>query len=545
MALGVWLVQSLWVHAAMAPAGSARRGEQSFQQLLGRYCATLARTPSTAPIPVKLGSWSALQAPSSSIMGIVLLGEGNTRTRGRYAAQLDKLYKYVAVAASKEGQAVQSHESWMLAFAILFLSEAHRVEPSHDLKARIGKLVKRLEAGRHGEKGWYHSLKSSNYGPFAGVTIWCAAALSAAQEQGVTVDRTGLATTMAGLRKSVDRTGGSYYYTYNHNSYSTPGRSAGVAWILSRYGKDDEPQIKLLRAFLVRHVNEAALGHATWMMNMGWSALGAASADETTRDAFWKVHRATIAKTRSPNAFFRVQKWTEHGFRKDKVKTFKDGKTWPDPMYGDAWATVWMFLVWQAEEGRCILTKRLPPPGPPKAGTRPTVAAIDEQAIIASIRKGKSTEVLKTLNENIAKSPNDARLYRLRAFALVPALLQPFVADTDQVRKGRNMTRENQAFRDLATALARKGGKGDISDEFDSNVRMLRAKVLARQTVASYMPNSTAWVRQHKNFANEVKGIIKAGPQDPELPKLVTAMNEWVRVKAAEPVRVKRRTVVW
>ena len=149
---------------------SAAQSEVLFRQLLAGYCGVIATTRDTAPIPVKLGGWAALQVPSSSVMGLVLLGEGNTRRKGPHARCLDKLYKYVALASSKK-EALRSHESWTLAFAILFLSEVHRVEPSTSLRNRIAGLVKLLETGRNGEKGWYHSLKSTHYGPFVGVTI--------------------------------------------------------------------------------------------------------------------------------------------------------------------------------------------------------------------------------------------------------------------------------------------------------------------------------------------------------------------------------------
>ena len=218
------------------------------------------------------------------------------------AATLDKLYKYVAQTASLR-ETSTAHETWMLSFAILFLSEAHRIEPTPALKNRITDLVKRLETGRHGEKGWYHSLKSTNYGPFVGVSIWCTAALSAAAEQGVDGDAEGLAAARRGLLASLGRSGGAYYFTYKHNSYSTPGRTGGVLWALTRYdrpaGSDaeteaDSKKIAKAREFLIRNAQAAPNGHASWMMNLAWAALGASCGDIQTHNAFWKIHRPTI-----------------------------------------------------------------------------------------------------------------------------------------------------------------------------------------------------------------------------------------------------------
>ena len=505
-----------------------------FRQLLSKYCGVISKTRSTAPIPVKLGGWPALQVPSSSVMGLVLLGEGNTRTAGPHAACLDKLYKYVALAAGRK-EALRSHESWTLAFAILFLSEVHRVEPSPALRKRITDLVKLLETGRHGEKGWYHSLKSTNYGPFVGVTIWCTAALGAAAEQGVPVDRAGLAASLKGLSSSLDKTGGGFYFTYKHNSHMTPGRAGGVAWVLTRYGDPKDPKIAPARKFLVRHAAAAPAGHASWMMNMGWAALGASSADEATRDAFWKVHRPTLFKTRAPGGFFRIQKWTETGFRRGrdpKAVRLGDGKTWPDPMYGDAWATVWMFLVWQAERGKCVLTQKLSAPTVAAGPKTPPKEAFSESDLMSRIRKGQKIEVRRDLAALMRKSPNDARLYRLRACAYVPALLEPFPLKAKSFTRGWGYSSETQALRDLVMALSKKEGKGDLPNAFDGEIHWLRAKIHAKRALSMMRPRSTAWVRHYNAFGVEIKAMLKLSGHRQQAYDLLQVVNARARASA-------------
>ncbi|MDP6542404.1 MAG: hypothetical protein QGH60_00350 [Phycisphaerae bacterium] len=519
---------------------SASQREALFQKLLARYCRVISSSKSTAPIPVRLGGWPALQVPSSSVMGLVLLGEGNTRRKGPYARQLDKLYKYVALTTGGPNLGA-SHESWPLAFAILFLSEVHRVEPSAALRTRITKLVKRLETGRNGEKGWYHSLKSANYGPFVGVTIWCVAALGSAREQGAGVDADGLATSLRGLEKSLGRSGGAFYFTRKRSSDVKPGRTGGVAWVLTRYGQTDRAKLIAARRFLIEHVEAAPKGHASWMMNMGWAALGAASADDKTREAFWAVHRKTILRTRAPGAFFRVQRWTETGFRDSRdSKPIGRGtsKTWPDPMYGDAWATVWMFLVWQAERGKSVLTARLKQTttAPRSADT----AAFDENDMLARIRKGQSVAVRKDIFALLKKHRGRADLYRLRAFTYVPALLDPFDASKRNFGAWSG-TVGALALRDLSTALLRKKGKGDVSDEFNDNVRTLRARIYAKRTVAAYRPKSTAWVRPYNTFIREIRTILKLNPRNRQAVAILNAVKATVNIKQLKRPS-KRRT---
>jgi len=526
---------------------STSRREALFQKLLASYCGVISSSKSTAPIPVRLGGWPALQVPSSSVMGLVLLGEGNTRRKGPQARQLDKLYKYVAVTTGGPNLGA-SHESWPLAFAILFLSEVHRVEPSAALKTRITKLVKRLETGRQGEKGWHHSLKNAGYGPFVGVTIWCVAALGAAREQGAGVDADGLATSLRGLEKSLGRSGGAFYFARQRSSDVKPGRTGGVAWVLTRYGQTDEAKLIAARRFLIEHVEAAPKGHASWMMNMGWAALGAASADDKTRDAFWAVHRKTILRTHVPGAFFRVQRWTETGFRDSKdSKPIGRGasKTWPDPMYGDAWATVWMFLVWQAERGKSVLTAR-----PKQTTTAPRPAesgapSFNESEMIARIRKGQSVAVRKELFALIKKHPGRADLYRLRALTYAPDLLEPFVASKRNFGSW-SRTAGSLALRDLSKALLRKQGKGDVSDEFDDEIRTLRARIYAKQTAAVYRPKSTAWVRPYNLFIKEIRAILKLNPRNRQAVEMLNVIKVVVNIKKlkASPTRKTTRTVV-
>jgi len=529
--------------AAMPLDLSTQQREALFGKLLARYCGVISASRSTAPIPVRLGGWPALQVPSSSVMGLVLLGEGNTRRKGPYARQLDKIYKYVAITTGGPNLGA-SHESWPLAFAILFLSEVHRVEPSTALRTRITKLVKRLETGRNGEKGWYHSLKSASYGPFVGVTIWCVAALGSAREQGAGGDADGLATSLRGLEKSLGRSGGAFYFTRRRSSDVKPGRTGGVAWVLTRYGQTNQAKLAAARRFLVEHAEAAPKGHASWMMNMGWAALGAASADDKTREAFWAIHRKTILRTHAPGAFFRVQRWTETGFRDSKdSKPIGRGasKTWPDPMYGDAWATVWMFLVWQAERGKSVLTAR---PSQTTTAPKPAdtiAAAFDENTMIARIRKGQAAAVRKEIFALMKKHRGRADLYRLRAFTYLPQLLEPFDP------AGRNFgawspTVGALALRDLSTAIIRKLGKGDVSDEFNDNVRMLRARIYAKRTVTAYNPRSTVWVRHYNTFAREIRTILKLNPRNYQAATLLKAVNTAVNMKKKKPSSTRRTT---
>jgi len=265
---------------------------------------------------------------------------------------------------------------------------------------------------------------------------------------------------------------------------------------------------------------------------MGWAALGASSADKATRDAFWTVHRPTIFKTRAPGAYFRVQKWTETGFRggkNPKAAKLGDGKTWPDPMYGDAWATVWMFLVWQAERGKCVLTRKLPGPKAVVDPKVPAGAALNEEALIARIRKGQKVAVRAELSALIRKNPNDARLYRLRAMAYVPALLEPFPLKAKTFIKGWGFSAESQALRDLVMALSRKEGKGDLPNEFNGEIHWLRAKIHGKRALSMIRPRSTSWIPHYNAFGREIKAMLKLSGDRKEAWELLQVVNARAR----------------
>lgn len=529
----VWLAVLLLLVGA---ATHAQTSEELFQQSLRRICGEVRVQPKNAPIPVKLGAWKPLQVASSSILGLVLLGEGNTRTKGPYAADVDRLYRYVALAAMDE---TGSHQSWQDAFAILFLSEVNRVSPSKDTRDRIGRLVRRLESERHGEKGWYHSLKNENYGPFVAVSIWCTAALSAAKEQGVPIDEAGLERSLSGLRACVGKAGGAFYYSGKKNTYSTPGRSGAVAWVLSRYADPKAEEVTRARKFLLRHIDHAPLGHGSWMMNFGWAALGASSADPATRKAFWEVHRATLMGCRLKNGAFQVQDWEEIGFKDGaNAKPKKLGKknTWPDKMYGNSWATVWMLFVWQLERDKSVLTRKPPalkPDGPVDAVPAGVVPHLDVVKVEAMIREGKGPEVKTRLDAILRQYPRDARLYRLRAVAQLDGLLKPLALPAG---KSWNVRGESAALRNLTWALAAPVGKGDVPEEFELDVRMMRSKIYARQFYDSFSTTTQVWVKPYNAYAEDSKYVLRAQPRHREARALMNQV-----MKRLEPVLKKKK----
>lgn len=346
-------------HSATCPA-DCPLCERMFRHSLDSYCARVLRRPDAAPIPVRLGAWPALQTPTCCVLGLVLLGEGEALRPGRHQRTVLKLTRYVNAWADREHRTLKGHRTWSLAFAVLLLSELHRAAPSASLRRRILRLVRVLESGRQGDQGWCHTLERGGYGPFVGVTIWCAAALGAAREQGVAVDEKGLAETFAGLRRSIGPTGGASYYSHHRSSLSV-GRTAGVAWALCRHAGDGKSAAagRALN-FLLRHVEEAPHGHASGLMSFAWAALAASSFGRNEHRAFWRVHRRTLLEARRPGGTFAVQPWRDLGYtdRNDSRPREAKGTTWPDRMYGEPWATAWMLLAWQAARGRCLLARR-------------------------------------------------------------------------------------------------------------------------------------------------------------------------------------------
>ena len=210
-------------------------------------------------------------------------------------------------------------------------------------------------------------------------------------------------------------------------------------------------------------------------------------------------------------------------------------------MYGDAWATVWMFLVWQAERGKSVLTTR-----PKQTTTTPKpadtdTAAFDESGMIARIRKGQAAEVRKELFALMKKHPGRADLYRLRAFTYLPQLLDPFDASKRDFGSW-SQTAGSLALRDLSIALLRKQGKGDVSDEFDDEIRTLRARIYAKQTASVYRPKSTTWIRPYNTFIREIRAILKLNPRNRQAIKLLNAIKIVVDIKKLKASSTRKTT---
>ena len=519
--------------------------DKLFQESLAGYCQALEKTPGVAPIPVQLGGWPSLQVPSCSVLGLVLLGEGNTLERGRYAAQLKKLYQYVLLATDSDAKANASHQSWLLAFGILFLSEVHRVNPSPELRARIAELAKLLESGRVGEKGWRHGLTPAekDYGPFVAVTLWCAAALSAAKEQGAVVDEAGLKTTFSGLRRSAGKAGGGFYFVDGGTTVS-PGRAGGLVWVLRRYAGAAGPEDARALAFLLRHLSTLQEGHASGVMNFAWAALGVALAGGDAPVAFWDVHLKTILNARRPVGSFPPQQWRDLGYADGgDEKTPQEGKgtTWPDHMYGDAWATAWMLLVWQSGLNRSVLVaKGASPPAPATALPQAPVldAAALQKETAELLAAGKADEAARKLDELLGKHPNHAWLHRLRALAHVPGLAAPVEAKIDpqayaDKAKNWNPAAEASALAQLAAALKASEGKGLVPEAFDAQCQLLIARVHAKRFVTSVRANPAAvqWVPYYQAFVAAIKGPLSNVATQGEAALLTQAVTAHLPLK--------------
>lgn len=353
-------------HSATCP-GNCPACEALFAESLSFLCDAVDCQPPQAPVPLRLGGWRSLQAPAASVLGVVLLGEGNTCRRGPHRQTLAKLSRYVTGGADQVGPDIKSHASWPLGFSLVFLSELHRVEPSDLLKKRIDTLARTLQTGSQGQAGWCHSLEKTGYGPFVGVTIWAAAGLAAAKEQGVAVDDKILRAAYAGLLQSIGpRAGGSFYYVSGRTDVSV-GRTGGVTWVLGRYAGDaNHEAVKRGVAFIGRHADCAQHGHASPLMNFTQTALAAGTFGGQVQTALWAAQRKTLLDARRKHGGFAVQDWKDWGFRDhDDTKPPSESPgtttTWPDPMYGNGWASCWMLLAWQAGRGKCLLTRRPEP----------------------------------------------------------------------------------------------------------------------------------------------------------------------------------------
>lgn len=536
------------VPKALSP--ELKDSEKQYRESLAQLCQSLSKSPAAAPVPVDLGGWPALQIPACAVAGLVLLGEGHTLTSGALSTQLNKLYKYALLATQACLAQYGDKDSWTLGFGILFLSEVHRVNPSLELRAHIAALAKRLEAGLEGEKGWRHGLqpeKGEHYGPFIGVSIWCTAALAAAKEQGVAVDETKLRTALACLRKCVGKFGGAQYFSYQPTTVG-PGRSAAILWVLRRYTAEPGPEAERAQGFFLRNVASAHEGHGSQVMNLGWSALGAAVSGPEASAAFWKAHFKTLQGARQADGSFPHQDWRDVDFPdaggKGTPRVRTDNTTWPDKMYGQAWTQVWMLLAWQCGLGKCVLAAKLPPPPAPaaeSAAKKEKDAALQAAVAEASdlLKTGKAGEAAKKLDAALREHSGHAELLVLRALACVPALAQPLGAlDPKSCADGKDgwgSANESQALSYLERALRAREGKGLVAEAFDAGVQLLMARVHGKRLVRSVQahPRSPEWVPLYQTFAKSIESPVQNVATQAEAVRCLQAVMAYLPKKTS------------
>ena len=336
--------------------------EKLFQQSLHKLCSQVnGSTNAKMPFISECGPWPGMQVPAASLLGLVLLGEGNTLTRGPHFGTLRKLAVYVRSAGPAPHESIDNYRTWVLSFAILFLCETNRVSPSDTDRKLIQEMVTKLEGGAYADGGWGHTLEHerNSYGAFAAATIWATAALATAKEQGLDVDEKKLKRQFAWLRATLGgQTGGSFYSVKDRWMVS-PGRTAGTIWALHRWDAlDSAKQVEAGAAFVARHAKLTPEGHASGMMNFGWGALAAGKVGGDAAKEFWAAHVKSIYAARRADGSFAPQPWRDLViFDQQGAPAFvqKQLKPTSDDRAGDGWAGVWMLTSWQAAREKSVL----------------------------------------------------------------------------------------------------------------------------------------------------------------------------------------------
>ena len=341
---------------------TSAEGEKLFQESLHKVCAAVMASKNLKqPFPSDCGPWPGMQVPTASMLGLVLLGEGNTLSKGPHAATLRKLTTYVRTAGPHPHESIDNYRTWVLSFSLIFLSEIHRITPSNELKKSLQEMATKLEESAYATGGWGHTLEHerNRYGAFVAVSIWAAAGLTAAKSQGIEIDAKKLESQYAWLRKSLANPPGGSYYTIGSRSLLSPGRTAGVVWLLHRWDETaSQKQIDQGSAFIIRHIALTPEGHASGMMNFAWGALAAGEIGEPLAKEFWSVHTKSLQTARRNDGTFAPQVWRDVGFHDAKDTTAieqKQATPAADQTAGDNWAAVWMLTAWQSARGKSLL----------------------------------------------------------------------------------------------------------------------------------------------------------------------------------------------
>ncbi len=351
----------LLVVTGTATAGD--RDERLFQLSVDAFSKRIAAAPEATPIPVppEFADKPSLVASAAAVFGLVLLGEKTSLHAGKHKQVLGKLHAYITHKEVLAPTAIRSHETWVLSFVMLYLAELDRIEPAQAHKDLLAALATRLGQGRNGARGWHHSLKSNGYGPFSAATLWATAALRAARQRGIAVNKEVLANADKALKECLRPSGGASYFCYANKTVLSPARAGGVIWALATSGKAGKKEILRTQQFILNHVDHVPAGHGSWAMNLAQAALGISVMSDAAQKTFWTTHRQTILFARKPDGSFPPKNWNEIGFSDARTPTLVQlGKknTWPDQKFGDAFTTPWMLLAWQCRRGRCVLVNR-------------------------------------------------------------------------------------------------------------------------------------------------------------------------------------------
>lgn len=237
----------------------------------------LARTQSRDGAWRSSGGYGSYPCAMTSLAGLALMAGGSTPVEGPHAAEVRRAVDYMIASATPSGLITspgeESRSMYGHGFGMLFLAEAHGMEPDPVRQERIARVLERavVLTGRSqsADGGWLYTPESG--GDEGSVTVTQIQGLRAARNAGIKVPKTIIDKAIAYIVKSANKDGGIRYQARGAGEARPPITAAAVATLYNA-GDYDDPVAHRALAFIKERMaknkdyNQAFSGHVFYSL---------------------------------------------------------------------------------------------------------------------------------------------------------------------------------------------------------------------------------------------------------------------------------------
>ncbi|MHC4660280.1 MAG: DUF6288 domain-containing protein [Planctomycetota bacterium] len=257
------------------------------------------------------------QVVVTSLCGLALMAGGSTLDSGPYALNVFRAVRFVSQNITKiedwekktQNGTVNGQQNWRWGLGGMFLAEAYAKSKNPEIKTVLDEVVRLLAESQEPSGGWGHGPGGPNalgYVELEVVSNWALSAMGMAKSLGCKVKSFNFKKGMDYVLRCTNKAGGVAYSTRpGQRGHGCPGRTGG-AMLAFTLCKNRPSNYSKMAAYLAKTMKQAPSGHASPVMHIMGSGLGAIQTSKEMWDQFAAQLIPVILQHTNPDGSFRT-----------------------------------------------------------------------------------------------------------------------------------------------------------------------------------------------------------------------------------------------